>query len=137
MHWLKKTTRIIDGISEWSGRVCVWFVVVLMLVMVFEVITRRFLNSPTVWTFETSVQMYAFHFMMLAAYTQLYKKHISVDIFVKNLSPRTRTILEIITYAVFFFPFLLVLFVEGIYYARESWAIFEVSYTVFAPPSTP
>lgn len=134
---MKKLVKTIDTVNEWTGRICSWTVLILMLVIVFEVITRRFLNRPTVWTFETGTQIYGFHFMMLAAYTLLQGKHISVDIFVQNFSSKVRAYIDLVTYALFFFPFMAVIFYEGFYYARESWAIREVSYTVFAPPLYP
>ena len=137
MLWIKKLLGMFDGISEWTGRICVWLVIPLMLVLVYEVITRRFFNRPGVWAFETSIQIYAFHFMILAAYTLLKKRHISVDIVVSRWTPKTRAILDMINSLILFFPFVLVILVEGTYYAQESWAIKEVSYTVFAPPIYP
>lgn len=137
MGFIKKIVKGIDTFNDWTGKICSWTVLLLMLVIVFEVITRRFINKPTVWTFETSVQIYGFHFMILAAYTLLNNKHISVDIFIQKFSPRVRAVLELITYTLFFFPFMLIIFHEGYLYARESWAIREVSYTVFAPPLYP
>jgi TRAP-type mannitol/chloroaromatic compound transport system permease small subunit len=137
MESIRKIVKGIDTIAEWTGKVCSWTVLALMCVIVFEVITRRFLNKPTVWTFETGTQIYGFHFMMLAAYTLLHKKHIAVDIFVQKFSPKVRALIDLVTYALFFFPFMLVIFHEGFLYARESWSIREVSYTVFAPPLYP
>ncbi|HOO89700.1 MAG TPA: TRAP transporter small permease subunit [Syntrophales bacterium] len=137
MVWMKKLSKVLDAVSEWTGTICVWIVVPLMLVMVYEVVTRRFFNRPGVWAFETAIQIYAFHFMILASYTLLKKKHISVDIVVTRWSPKTRAILEMITSLVLFFPFMVVILIEGTYYAQESWAIKEVSYTVFAPPIYP
>lgn len=137
MIMIRKFERGIDAVTEWTGKICSWTVLILMCVMVFEVITRRFLNKPTIWTFETSTQMYSFHFMMLAAYTLLHGKHISVDIFVHRFSSKIRAYIDLVTYALFFFPFMAVIFYQGFHYARVSWEIREVSYTVFAPPLYP
>jgi len=134
---IKKLLGVFDGISEWTGKICVWLVIPLMLVMVYEVITRRFFNKPGVWAFETGIQIYAVHFMILSAYTLLKKKHISVDIVVSRWTPKTRAILDMINSLVLFFPVVLIIFFEGTYYAQESWAIKEVSSTVFAPPVYP
>lgn len=119
------------------GKAASWAILPLMLIMVFEVITRRMLNHPTVWTFETSTQLYGFHFMMLAAYTLHLGRHISVDIVVERFDKRTRALLDVALYLVFFFPFIIVLLIEGIAFAWESWKLFETSFTVFAPPVYP
>jgi len=42
-----------------------------------------------------------------------------------------------ITSLILYFPFIIIILIEGMYYAQESWAIKEVSYTVFAPPIYP
>jgi TRAP-type mannitol/chloroaromatic compound transport system permease small subunit len=137
MLWVKRISRALDAISEWTGRICAWALIPLFLTVLCEVLTRYVLQSPGVWAFETSIQLYAFHFMILSAYTLLKKGHVSVDIFVIRLSQKSRSILEMITSLIFFLPFILALLIEGIYYFQESWAIKEVSYTVFAPPLYP
>jgi TRAP-type mannitol/chloroaromatic compound transport system permease small subunit len=75
--------------------------------------------------------------MILGAYTLQVGRHISVDIIVERFSKRTRAILDILLYLVFFFPFMIVLLVESTAFARESWKILETSFSVFAPPIYP
>jgi TRAP-type mannitol/chloroaromatic compound transport system permease small subunit len=65
--------------------------------------------------------------MLVAAYTLLYKSHVSIDIIYGRYSPRTRGILDIITYLVFFFPFCIIVFYQGIIFAQTSWSIGETS----------
>jgi TRAP-type mannitol/chloroaromatic compound transport system permease small subunit len=137
MELIRKIVKGIDAVTEWTGFISSWTVLLLMFVIVFEVITRRLFNSPTVWTFDTSTQIYGFHFMLLAAYTLLHNKHISVDIVVMHFSSKLRAMVDLLAYAVFFFPFMIIIFHEGFLYARESWAIREVSYSVFAAPLYP
>lgn len=137
METLRRITRIIDSISDWVGRIGSWSVIVLMLLVVFEVISRRLFNSPTIWTFETITMIFGFHFMIVAAYALLHKSIVSVDLLYQRLSPKKQAILDLITYAVFFFPFVLGLFYIGIVYAATSWASREVSSSLFAPPLYP
>ncbi len=89
---------------------------------VFEVITRRFFNAPNKWTYEVTNIFYGTHFMILAAYTLLYRGHVSIDIFYGRLSPRSQVILSIVNYLVFFFPFVLVLLYVGLDSALFSWS---------------
>jgi TRAP-type mannitol/chloroaromatic compound transport system permease small subunit len=137
MEPLNRIILLIEKFIAFIGKAAAWAIIPLMLIMVFEVVTRRMLNHPTVWTFETSTQLYGFHFMMLGAYTLQVGRHISVDIIVERFSKRTRAILDILLYLVFFFPFMIVLLVESTAFARESWKIFETSFSVFAPPIYP
>ena len=75
--------------------------------------------------------------MIVAGYTLLHKAHVSIDIVYEKFSQRTKAILDVITYSVFFFPFLLVVLYEGIKYAANSWKIAETSWSAFAPPLYP
>ena len=117
----------IDGLSEWSGRIFVWLIVPLAVVVVFEVISRRIFNAPHIWATEVTNYLYGPHFMLVAAYTLLYQSHVSIDIIYGRFSPRIKGILDILTYLVFFFPFCIIVFTEGIVFAQTSWSIGETS----------
>ena len=47
--------------------------------------------------------------------------------FTSKFSPRIRGILDIFTHLVFFFPFCIIVFYQGIIYAQTSWSIGETS----------
>jgi TRAP-type mannitol/chloroaromatic compound transport system permease small subunit len=124
---LKTVLKGFDSVSEWTGRIFVWLIIPLTVVVVFEVISRRVFNAPHIWATEVTNYIYGPHFMLMAAYTLLYKSHVSIDIIYGRYSPRTRGILDIITYLVFFFPFCLIVFYQGIVFAQTSWSIGETS----------
>jgi TRAP-type mannitol/chloroaromatic compound transport system permease small subunit len=124
---MKTLLHIMDSISEWSGRIFVWLIIPLTVVVLYEVISRRFFGSPHIWATEVTNFIYGPHFMLVAAYTLLYKSHVSIDIIYGRFSPRTRGILDIFTYLVFFFPFCTIVFYQGIVFAQTSWSIGETS----------
>ena len=116
-----------DCISEWTGRIFAWLIIPLAVIVVFEVISRRFFNAPHIWATEVTNYIYGPHFMLVAAYTLLYKSHVSIDIIYGRFPPRTRGILDIFTYLVFFFPFCGIVLYQGIVFAQTSWSIGETS----------
>ena len=124
---LKTILKGFDWVSEWTGRIFIWLIIPLTVVVVYEVISRRVFNAPHIWATEVTNYIYGPHFMLVAAYTLLYKAHVSIDIIYGRYSPRTRGILDIITYVVFFFPFCLIVFYQGIIFAQTSWSIGETS----------
>ncbi len=124
---LNSILKKMDAVSEWSGRIFVWLVIPLTVVVVFEVIARRIFDAPHVWSTEVTNYIYGPHFMLVAAYTLLHKAHVSIDIIYNRFSPRTRGVLDIITHLVFFFPFCIIVFYQGIIYAHTSWSIGETS----------
>ncbi len=134
---MKTVVRLLDSISEWTGRIFGWVIVPLVLLTVMEVILRRFLNTPTIWSFEVLKQLYGLHFMIVAAFALLYRSHVSVDVFTMMLSKKAKAILDIITYSIFFFPFCIICVWQGYSFAARSWAMKETSWSVFAPPLYP
>jgi len=124
---IKSLLKFLDGFSEWSGRIFMWLVVPLAILVVFEVIARRFFSSGHVWSTEVIDFIYGPHFMLAAAYTLLYKAHVRIDVIYGKFSPRTRGILDIITYMVFFFPFAIIVLYQGVIFAHTSWSIGETS----------
>jgi len=124
---LKTLLKGFDWLSEWSGRIFVWLIIPLAVVVVFEVVSRRVFNAPNIWATEVTNYLYGPHFMLVAAYTLLHQSHVSIDIIYGRFSPRTRGILDILTYVVFFFPFCVIVFTQGIVFAQTSWSIGETS----------
>ena len=124
---LKSILNFIDNVSEWSGRIFVWLIIPLTIVVVYEVIARRIFNAPHVWSTEVTRYIYGPHFMLVAAYTLLHQAHVRIDIIYAKFSVRTRGILDIITNLVFFFPFCTIVFYQGIIFAHTSWSIGETS----------
>ncbi|MCL2001158.1 MAG: TRAP transporter small permease subunit [Planctomycetes bacterium] len=134
---MRKIIRWIDGLNDVIGKICSYSILIMMLLVVYEVITRRLFNRPTVWTFESITMAYGFHFMMVIPYTLLHKGIVNVDLLYNALSRRNQAILDLATYAAFFFPFVGGVMFVAIPYAIESWLQKETSWSVFAPPIYP
>jgi TRAP-type mannitol/chloroaromatic compound transport system permease small subunit len=134
---MKAFIRFLESINEWTGRIFSWTVAVLTIIVVFEVILRYFFNSPTICNFEVTKQLYGFYFMILAGYGLLHGSHVSVDIFYSHLSKKTKAILDIISYLLFFFPFCIVIVIYGTYFAVDSWRDIETSWSACGSPLYP
>jgi TRAP-type mannitol/chloroaromatic compound transport system permease small subunit len=129
--------KYIDIFNEWVGRIFSWAIIVLTLLAVLEVIERVVFNSPSTWGFEVATQIFGLYFMIIAGYGLLYGSHVSIDVVTYYLSPRTRVIVDIVAYFIFFFPFTLVCIWHGYFFAAKSWAIKETSMSVYGGPIYP
>ena len=89
MNFLKKIGKSFDTLNNFIGTFFGTIIVLLVVLTVMEVILRKFLNSPTIWSFEVLKQLFAVYFMMTAAYGLLKGSHVSVDIFSRLLSERS------------------------------------------------
>jgi TRAP-type mannitol/chloroaromatic compound transport system permease small subunit len=121
----------IDIFSEWCGRIFSWFIVAIILLSVFEVFTRRILGKPTIWTHEILSYLFCGSILLTMAYTLRYKQHVSVDLIYARFTPKTKAILDIITFVIFLGFFSIVFLWEGIRFAGTSWAMLERTPSAF------
>jgi TRAP-type mannitol/chloroaromatic compound transport system permease small subunit len=123
----------IDRISDWSGKICSWLILVLTLVVCVEVFKRYILNAPTAWIFDVDNIIYGTLFMMCGAYTLSQDGHVRGDFLYTNMKPRTQAALDLALYFLFFAPGVLALIYAGWDYAGLSWRIGEHSVTPGGP----
>jgi TRAP-type mannitol/chloroaromatic compound transport system permease small subunit len=134
MKWFVRT---VDRINEFLGRWIALLILPLIFVVVYEVVARRLFHSPTVWAFEVTVWLYGAHFMLGAAYTHLYDRHVRIDIVAQQLPTRIRLWLNVITFLIIFLPFVGCLTYASVMYAEHSWSVGEHSWSAWKPPLYP
>ncbi len=54
--------KVIDSISEWSGKIVSFLVIAFAVVILYEVVARYIFHSPTNWALEISVALYGAFF---------------------------------------------------------------------------
>jgi TRAP-type mannitol/chloroaromatic compound transport system permease small subunit len=126
---MKGLTYYIDSISIWSAKIFRWAVLILTIVVLYEVLARYIFNSPTIWAFDTAMMFYSMVFLFGGAFVLYEKKHIRVDVLFNLLSTRTRAIIDVVFYLVFFFPFVVAVIWQGGESAYISWLAREISNT--------
>jgi len=131
MDAIRTLLKKIDTISEWCGRIFSWFIVAIILLSVFEVFTRRILGKPTIWTHEILSYLFCASIMLTMAYTLRHKQHVSVDLIYARFTPKTKAILNIITFVIFLGFFSIVFLWEGIRFAATSWGMLERTPSAF------
>ena len=135
---MRKTVQVLDSISQYSGRVFMWFTLSLVLLLSFEVFMRYVLNNPTIFSYEISTMLGVTICSGGLAYTHLHGGHVRVDVVWRLLSPRGKAIADIVTAILFFFP---VIF--AITYFAAYWTLFSISIgevmtkTYLYPPAWP
>lgn len=127
MQKVNRLLSIIDAISEWSGKLVSWLVLVLTMVLGYEIVMRYVFNAPTKWSFDISYMIGGSYFILGEAYTLLKKKHVRIDIFYSRFSPRKKALVDILFYLLFFFPLWGGLLYVLIPYVSLSWELGERS----------
>lgn len=126
----------IDRISEWTGLAVMWLTTGMMLLTVYNVFDRYFLNAfvdRNVFNIGTAVSELNMHFFSLvflfgAAYTLKHDGHVRVDLLYHGLSLRGRAVVNLIGSLFFLLPFCIVL----IYASIDSRRGFSFSFVGFA-----
>ena len=88
----------INRISEWSGLVAALVVIPLVLALTYEVVSRYFFGSPTIWAYELSYFMTGTILMLGLSYALKHKQHVNVDVLHSLLPPRGRALVDLIGY---------------------------------------
>jgi TRAP-type mannitol/chloroaromatic compound transport system permease small subunit len=128
----------IDRVSEISGKIFAWLVLVLAIVVGVEVFKRYILNAPTAWIFDLDAFLYGTLFMMCGAYTLALNGHVRGDFLYSSFRPRVQAGLDLALYFLFFIPGIIALVYAGTDYAALSWRINEHSnVTADGPPVYP
>lgn len=121
--------HFIDSLSAWMGRAFAWCIVILTFSTCYEVFVRYVLNSPTVWAFDMSVQMYGALFLMSGAYALSQDAHVRGDVVYRLLPTRTQAGIDFVLYILFLMPGALALMYYGYGFAADSWFYKEVSWS--------
>jgi len=124
---MTKIIRVIDTISEWSGKIVCWLVLIFTIVLGYEIVMRYAFNAPTKWAFDISYMLGGSYFWLGEGYTLLKKKHVRIDIFYRTFSRRKQALVDIFFSLIFFFPLWGVLLYKLIPYVYLSWVTDERS----------
>ena len=124
---LIRIVRIIDRFTDTTGTWIAWLNVPLVLAVSYEVMARYLFNAPTIWSFDVTYMLYGTIFMLGAAYALHKGAHIRTDFFYESWSPRTKGMVDSISYLLFFFPSLIMLLVVSANEATYAFSIQETS----------
>jgi TRAP-type mannitol/chloroaromatic compound transport system permease small subunit len=116
---LLRVTRLIDGISLWSGRIVAILIIPMVAGLTWEVVARYLFNAPTVWAYDMTFMFYGTFFMLGSAYTLLRKGHIRTDTFYGSWSPRVQGTVDAVCYVILLPALVIFHWVGWSYFARS------------------
>ena len=122
-----RIVKIIDAISDKTGRIVGWVAVPMIIALIYEVFARYVFYRPTIWSYEVTYMIYGTHFLLGAAYTLRVRGHIRIDLIYMKFPPRGRALIDVIGYLVIFFPIMIVLVFASYDMAKDAFVIQEVS----------
>lgn len=136
MKPLRVFVKYTDKTSVIIGKTVSYFMLIIIVVAMIEIISRYFFNRPTIWAYETGQFLFGGYFLLLGAYALRYREHIGMDILITKLSARKQAVMNAFTY-IFAAMFCMVLMYKGGQFAWKSIKFFEHSTSVWGPPIWP
>ncbi len=130
---MNRFLQAVDWVNEQTGRAVSYMIILLMAVILYEITARYLFNKPTIWAHETSQMIYAAYVILLGGYVMKHGAHVNVDILYQRFKPRTRAIINLFTWPLFF-CFCGVLFYKGLAISWDSIKIWETAPTTFGSP---
>lgn len=117
----------IDAILYRIGYVMGWSYVLLILVIILQITLRKGFDSGLIKLEELQWHLYAIGMMFGLAAAQVKDSHVRVDLFYSRFSAKTRYAIEVLGICSLLMPFLVVVFLNSLDYAWESWRVGEGS----------
>ncbi|MGH7278460.1 MAG: TRAP transporter small permease subunit [Candidatus Rokuibacteriota bacterium] len=124
---LRELARRIDAFQDAVGRGVSWLMLLLVLVVFGDVVSRYLFNTG--WVFIQELEWYLFGtiYLLAAGYTMLFNEHVRIDVVYAKLSRRRQAWLDFVLMFVFFFPSCLLIIYTSIPFVRNSFAVWEGS----------
>ena len=109
------------------GRVTAWVSILLMFVILFDVITRRFLVLGSTKLQELEWHIHSVLFLFCLGYCYLKDAHVRIDLVRERLSVRTKLWIELVGCLLFLIPYTLLVINYGIDWWYRSFSINETA----------
>ena len=127
MEGLARLSEVLDRVVVWVGRIAAWVAIALMSVILFDVITRRFLVLGSTKLQELEWHLHTVLFALCLGFAYIKDAHVRIDLVRERLSVRAQWWLELCGCLFFLIPFCLVVLYFGADWWQRSYAINEGS----------
>lgn len=134
MRVLARLLSLVDVLSRGLAVVAMVLVMVLMGAMIYEVVSRRFFNAPTLWAFDISYMTNGAIFLLGGGATTLLDRNVRIDFLAQLIPERVR--LGIWT-AVELFLVLPAFFLLAEAAIAEAWRAYETGQVERVSPWAP
>ena len=110
-----------------TGKICSWFVALMVLVTCLVVVMRYGLDMGSVFLQDVVLYLHGGLFLLGAAFALKRGAHVRVDIFYRNFSNSKKALVDLLGNLIFLQPICLTILLYSWWYVEFSWRIMEVS----------
>lgn len=127
MELLVRVSEGLDRVIILIGKLAAWAGLALILITIFDVITRRFLVLGSTKLQEAEWHFHVILFAFCLGYAYLKDAHVRIDLVREKLSERTQWWIEVAGCLLFLLPYCAMVVYYGINFTERSFATSEVS----------
>lgn len=127
MELLIRVSDVLDRVIIKVGKIAAWAGLFLILVTIFDVVTRRFLVLGSTKLQEAEWHLHVILFAFCLGYAYLKDAHVRIDLLRENLSERTQWWIEVAGCLLFLLPYCGLVIWFGIDFTERSYATQEIS----------
>jgi len=126
---LQRLARLIECLSEWSGRLVAWLVLLMVLIISYDVAMRYLFQHGSVALQELEWHLFALIFLLGAAYTLKHDEHVRVDILYQSrwMGTRGRAWIDLLGSLFFLLPFCLLVIHGSLPFVLNAYHLGEGS----------
>lgn len=110
-----------------TGKICSWFVALMVLVTCLVVVMRYGLDMGSVFLQDVVLYLHGGLFLLGAAFALKREAHVRVDIFYRNFSTSKKALVDLLGNLIFLQPICWTILLYSWGYVEFSWRIMEVS----------
>ncbi len=127
MYALHRLQEFLDRFVILVGRIGAWMSIPLMVVIVFDVITRRFFVLGSTKLQEGEWHLHAILFLLCIGFTYIKDAHVRIDLVRERLGVTTQRWIELLGCLFFLIPYCLIVFWFSLTFVESSWNVGEAS----------
>ena len=124
---MESISRYLDRFSELTGKICSWFVAIMVLITCLVVIMRYGMDMGSVFLQDVVLYLHGSLFLLGAAFALKRGAHVRVDIFYRNFNKSKKALVDLLGNVIFLQPVCWTILLYSWGYVEFSWRIMEVS----------
>lgn len=124
---MKSLISSIQWINEYAGRAVAWITSGLVLLICYDVAMRYIFRYTKIWIVELEWHLFALIFLLSMGYTFLHDRHVRVDVFYANYSPKGKAWVNFIGGLIFLLPLCVAVLISSFDFAMRAFVWNESS----------
>ena len=122
-----KISKFLEKVVTFFGKIGSWLAIPLIFIIIFDIVTRRFLILGSTKLQEMEWHLHAALFLLVLGYAYLKNAHVRIEIVRDKYSTFTKVIFETIGILIFLIPYTCLVIYYGIDFVNRSFNMNEVS----------